>query len=83
MVGGSNPRPPHCERGALPAELTAHTFRSDTNYYRCLPALSIQTIQDIEIGTGVNEMARINRAMMPTTTLSRPSASSSKTVGGW
>ncbi len=23
-VGGSNPRPPHCERGALPAELTAH-----------------------------------------------------------
>ncbi len=26
-VGGSNPRPPHCERGALPAELTAHTYR--------------------------------------------------------
>ncbi len=24
MVGGSNPRPPHCERGALPAELTTH-----------------------------------------------------------
>jgi hypothetical protein len=23
---GSNPRPPHCERGALPAELAAHTF---------------------------------------------------------
>jgi hypothetical protein len=23
-VGGSNPRPQHCERGALPAELTAH-----------------------------------------------------------
>jgi hypothetical protein len=25
MVGGSNPRPPHCERGALPAELTTHS----------------------------------------------------------
>jgi hypothetical protein len=24
---GSNPRPPHCERGALPAELLPHTFR--------------------------------------------------------
>src|SRR5713226_8763580 len=23
---GSNPRPPHCERGALPAELAAHSF---------------------------------------------------------
>ncbi len=22
---GSNPRPPHCERGALPTELPAHT----------------------------------------------------------
>ena len=26
MVGGSNPRPPHCERGALPAELTTHNW---------------------------------------------------------
>ena len=26
MVGGSNPRPPHCERGALPAELTTHSY---------------------------------------------------------
>ena len=24
-LGGSNPRPPHCERGALPAELNAHS----------------------------------------------------------
>src|SRR5262249_58522474 len=28
-VGGSNPRPPHCERGALPAELTAHSQEID------------------------------------------------------
>ena len=32
---GSNPRPPHCERGALPAELLAHgvdyRFRSGYN----------------------------------------------------
>lgn len=25
--GGSNSRPPHCERGALPAELSAHELR--------------------------------------------------------
>src|SRR5260370_20300184 len=25
--GDSNPRPPHCERGALPAELLAHEQR--------------------------------------------------------
>jgi hypothetical protein len=29
MVGGSNPRPPHCERGALPAELTTHSHHSE------------------------------------------------------
>ncbi len=29
MVGGSNPRPPHCERGALPAELTTHSNRRE------------------------------------------------------
>jgi hypothetical protein len=28
MAGGSNPRPPHCERGALPAELATHNQRS-------------------------------------------------------
>ena len=33
-VGGSNPRPPHCERGALPAELTAHFSESIENYHR-------------------------------------------------
>ena len=31
--GGSNSRPPHCERGALPAELSARETR---NYSRCL-----------------------------------------------
>jgi hypothetical protein len=30
MVGGSNPRPPHCERGALPAELTTHSRHGET-----------------------------------------------------
>jgi|WetSurMetagenome_2_1015567.scaffolds.fasta_scaffold06895_2 hypothetical protein len=34
MVGGSNPRPPHCERGALPAELTTHLFATESNYPR-------------------------------------------------
>ena len=30
--GDSNPRPPRCERGALPAELLAHRF-SQLSYY--------------------------------------------------
>src|SRR5260370_29022309 len=29
--GDSNPRPPHCERGALPAELLAHEQRKNFN----------------------------------------------------
>src|SRR5258708_19176065 len=35
---GSNRRPPHCERGALPAELLAHEQQIDFNKRpRCLP----------------------------------------------
>jgi hypothetical protein len=29
---GSNPRPPHCERGALPAELLAHRGLTNEGY---------------------------------------------------
>src|ERR1019366_6846616 len=34
-TGGSNPRPPHCERGALPTELVAHLQLQDTRMAVC------------------------------------------------
>src|SRR5262245_53371149 len=37
---GSNPRPPHCERGALPAELAAHFYRFESTVIRSLGILS-------------------------------------------
>jgi hypothetical protein len=38
--GDSNPRPPRCERGALPAELLAHEQQRNFSrrYVRCQPA---------------------------------------------
>jgi hypothetical protein len=41
---GSNPRPPHCERGALPTELAAHVNRLECSLARlivCAPTLSL------------------------------------------
>ena len=43
-VGGSNPRPPHCERGALPAELTAHIYP----YGRRIIANALDAVNETE-----------------------------------
>src|SRR5438876_8557774 len=54
-AGGSNPRPLHCERSALPAELAAHGGYS-LQYIRWLVLKSLDISRECgAIGTGAPE----------------------------
>jgi hypothetical protein len=66
-VGGSNPRPPHCERGALPAELTAHDGFDGLELSLIGQALSIDSVMPISglraVSESVIRMSRTRKSV--------------------